>query len=197
MPLTKIQSLGITDGTIVNADINASAAIAGTKLSGAGISEADMFRLSSNFTYTGSQAAQVLSSNWERTDTNGYDKIGTGMSQSSGVFSFPSTGIYLVTFGFHTEGSNTNNNRFIVGGIDVTTDGTNFDTAGDVGTNILGTTMNNDTRGSGFFQFQFDVTNITTHKVRFWVACNNNNVIIFGNTGDNYTYAGFIRLGDT
>ena len=33
MPLTKIQSLGITDGTIVNADINASAAIAGTKLS--------------------------------------------------------------------------------------------------------------------------------------------------------------------
>ena len=36
MPLTKIKSLGITDGTIVNADINASAAIAGTKLSGAG-----------------------------------------------------------------------------------------------------------------------------------------------------------------
>ena len=34
MHLTKIQSLGITDGTIVNADINASAAIASTKLSG-------------------------------------------------------------------------------------------------------------------------------------------------------------------
>jgi hypothetical protein len=36
MALTKIQSLGITDGTIVNADINASAAIAGSKLTGAG-----------------------------------------------------------------------------------------------------------------------------------------------------------------
>ena len=34
MPLTKIKSLGITDGTIVNADISASAAIASTKLSG-------------------------------------------------------------------------------------------------------------------------------------------------------------------
>jgi hypothetical protein len=33
MPLTRIQSLGITDGTIVNADINASAAITGTKIS--------------------------------------------------------------------------------------------------------------------------------------------------------------------
>lgn len=34
MPLTKLTSLGITDGTIVNADINASAAIDSTKISG-------------------------------------------------------------------------------------------------------------------------------------------------------------------
>jgi len=36
MALTKIQSLGITDGTIVNADISASAAIVASKLSGVG-----------------------------------------------------------------------------------------------------------------------------------------------------------------
>ena len=34
MPLTKISTHGINDGTIVNADINASAAIVSTKLSG-------------------------------------------------------------------------------------------------------------------------------------------------------------------
>jgi hypothetical protein len=34
MPLTRIKSLGITDGTIVNADISSSAAIDSTKLSG-------------------------------------------------------------------------------------------------------------------------------------------------------------------
>jgi uncharacterized protein (AIM24 family) len=34
MAIVRINSLGITDGTIVNADINASAAIASTKLSG-------------------------------------------------------------------------------------------------------------------------------------------------------------------
>ena len=192
-----ITSAKIADGTIVNADINASAAIASTKLSGAGITEADQFRLSSNFTYTGSQAAVVLSSNWERVDTRGFGLLGTGMTQSSGVFTFSSTGIYLISFGFHGEGSNTNNNRFIVGGIDVTTDGTNFNTAGDVGTNILGNTMGTDTRGSGFFMHQFDVTNVSTHKVRFWIACNNNNVILFGNTNETYTYVNFIRLGDT
>ena len=36
MPLTRIQSLGITDGTIVNADISSSAAIAASKLTGIG-----------------------------------------------------------------------------------------------------------------------------------------------------------------
>ena len=36
MSITRINSLGITDGTIVNDDINASAAIASTKLSGLG-----------------------------------------------------------------------------------------------------------------------------------------------------------------
>ena len=34
MSITRINSLGITDGTIVNGDINASAAIASTKLTG-------------------------------------------------------------------------------------------------------------------------------------------------------------------
>ena len=61
MPLTKIQSLGITDGTIVNADINARAAIAGTKLSGAGkvlqvvnaTTSTEVSTSSSSFTDTG------------------------------------------------------------------------------------------------------------------------------------------------
>ena len=59
MPLTKIQSLGITDGTIVNADINASAAIAGTKLSGVGkvlqvvsTTKIDTFTLAGTSTFT-------------------------------------------------------------------------------------------------------------------------------------------------
>jgi len=48
MPLTKIQSLGITDGTIVNADINASAAIAASKLSGVANTPAFLAHRSAN-----------------------------------------------------------------------------------------------------------------------------------------------------
>jgi len=53
MPLTKIQSLGITDGTIVNADINASAAIAGTKLSAGAVLQVVQTTVASSLTISG------------------------------------------------------------------------------------------------------------------------------------------------
>ena len=54
MPLTKIQSLGITDGTIVNADINASAGITLAKLSGVNDAKAWV-----NFNGTGTVAIRA------------------------------------------------------------------------------------------------------------------------------------------
>jgi len=54
-----------------------------------GLEEADQWRITSNFTINNSDTQ--MNSNWERVDSN-FDKIGTGMSQSSGVFTFPSTG---------------------------------------------------------------------------------------------------------
>jgi hypothetical protein len=64
MPLTKIQSLGITDGTIVNADINASAAIAGTKLSNLNDAKAWI-----NFDGTGTPAIRASFNVTSITDT--------------------------------------------------------------------------------------------------------------------------------
>jgi len=54
MPLTKIQSLGITDGTIVNADINASAAIASTKLGAGAVLQVVQTTSASSLTTTSS-----------------------------------------------------------------------------------------------------------------------------------------------
>ena len=90
MPLTKIKSLGITDGTIVNADINASAAIAGTKLSGVGkvlqvITATDSTHRSTTSTsfVTGSNALSI-----SITPSSASNKVfvivNTTMSQGSG-----------------------------------------------------------------------------------------------------------------
>ena len=55
---------------------------------------ADSFRLTTDLTTTDAD----LTANLERADSGTAGHLGTAMSQSSGVFTFPSTGIYLVTF---------------------------------------------------------------------------------------------------
>ena len=55
-------------------------------IKGGGITEADQYRLTTDFT----TADGYFASNLERNDT-AFDKIGTGISESSGVFSFPVT----------------------------------------------------------------------------------------------------------
>ncbi len=61
---------------------------------GFGISQADQWRIKSSYDYPSSGATQ-LTANWERIDTDSPGLIGSGMTESSGVFTFPSTGIYL------------------------------------------------------------------------------------------------------
>ena len=52
--------------------------------------EIDMFRLTADLDTDGTL------SNWERVDDASFAKIGTGMTVSSGIFTFPRTGLYRV-----------------------------------------------------------------------------------------------------
>ena len=53
----------------------------------------DQWRLSANFGTNDS----VINAGWERPDDPSYGRIGTGMTESSGIFTFPSTGVYHIT----------------------------------------------------------------------------------------------------
>jgi len=184
MPLTKIQSLGITDGTIVNADINASAAIAGTKLSGAGISEADSWRLTTDKTSSGD-----ITANLERDDATGFDKIGTGMTQSSGIFTFPSTGIYLINF---YPAVRADVDSYIVLSIHITTDNSTYTNRASTPLSIA--TNQHHTNGKAFCFF--DVTSTANCKVKF-VLGDLGTGNLLGSSDVNLTSMNFIRLGDT
>jgi hypothetical protein len=59
-----------------------------------GITSADMWVLTSGANYTGSQGT-FITSNLARMTDSGY--VGAGVSQSSGVFTFPSNGIWYVS----------------------------------------------------------------------------------------------------
>ena len=52
------------------------------------------------------------------------------------------------------------------------------------------------TKGASQF-FVFDVTNTSTHKVRFSVSSNSGNNTVVGGNAHNATFFNFIRLGDT
>jgi hypothetical protein len=182
-----ITSAKIADGTIVGADINSTFDLTGKTVTGAGgITEADQWRLTA--TLTGSN--DVISANLERVDSAGQGTLGTGMSESSGIFSFPSTGIWLVIYN-----------------ADI-----NFGTTENVGTSIY-TTTDNSTYGeasttyssasAGYLEsasccFIFDVTSTANCKVKFYTSCGNSGTqTLMGNTNNNQTHITWIKLGET
>jgi hypothetical protein len=155
-----------------------------------GITEADNWRVTTDFTPSG---LQVITSNWERVDTDAQGYIGTGMTESSGIFTFPSTGYYLVQF--HAEASHTAIVTYITAGIEVTTDNSSYSFGADANTNFYA-------NGSRHYVTTscmkiVDVTDTSLVKVRFSVQSAVTGVNIRGNSNSTQTSAHFIRLGDT
>ena len=167
-------------------------AISGASLTGitAGITEADSYRVTSSFTGD----ANPISSNWERDDTD-FDKIGTGLSESSGVFSFPSTGIYLIeqTWRFYYNGDS----RYNEGEIQVTTNnGSNWNTRAS-GSAFVQQTSGNSTYNTFTASCIVDVTDTSNVKFRIIINVEDNSVTHEGNSNDNRIYFTCLRLGDT
>ena len=156
---------------------------------GGGITVAGMFRLSTSI--TGDQSP--ISSNLEEVDTDGYARIGSAMTESSGIFTFPSTGIYLIQVqaSFQTESGQSSNYHTVQ--LQTTTNNSSYSPA------AVGWAGGVDaTEYSGTFaQHIFDVTDVSTHKARFTIDTNHSTSYILGNTNETYTGFTFIRLGDT
>ena len=154
-----------------------------------GITEADQWRLTSDFTTSGA----TISSGWERDDTNGSTYIGTGMSESSGIFTFPSTGKYLIlwTPSFLIAQNNTQ----VQSGIETTTDDSSYNSRANTFGGGNGTSLTS--YGAGAAQILFDVTSTSTHKARFVTGNINSGSAIRGNTSYNFSEALFLKLGDT
>jgi len=166
-------------------------ALAGGSLTGVGgLTEADSWRVTSSFTGD----ANPISSNWERDDTN-FDKVGTGLSESSGVFSFPSTGIYLIeqTYRFFYNGDS----RYNEGEIQITTNnGSNWNTRAS-GSAFVQQTSSNSTYNTFTASCMVDVTDTSNVKFRIIFNVEDNSVTSEGNSNDNRIYFTCLKLGDT
>ena len=157
-----------------------------------GITMADQWRITASATGL-SGASDKISSNWERTDApSGYGTIGSAMSQSSGTFTFPTTGIYLIMYKINGKSTTGSNNRYANGNLYTTTDNSSYAIAARGAGSGSGNLWDFETTAI----FIFDVTNTSTHKVQMGYEFEAS-TSIYGGTNDSQTCVTFIRLGDT
>jgi len=175
-------TLGGTNATTIN--------VVGTLQNGGtnflqGITEADQWRLTADITAD----TNPISANLERVNNTGFGKIGTGMSVSSGIWTFPSTGLWKIEL--HATGI------IGVGGTDVQTlviiRTYINDTASDIAYAILGSDGDYDSASTTFL---YNVTNTSTHQLTFRVSSMVNSTLR-GNPTQTETHFNFIRLGDS
>jgi hypothetical protein len=156
---------------------------------GGGITVADQWRVTSGFTGD----ADPISSNWEQVDTSGQGTLGSAMTESSGVFTFPSTGIYYVEFNFGISASA--NSRFQYCNIHVTVDNSTYASISE------GLTFMNSPSSNSFASAAqnslVDVTDTANVKIRFAAVNNDDSNTFRGSSTYNSMWATFIRLGDT
>lgn len=153
---------------------------------GAFISEFDMYRITANTSTTNDAD---ITSNWERVDDPTFEKIGTGISQSSGIFSFPSTGKYLI----HTQANIQARNGTVTQGrlrLFATQDNSSY-------------TLRAQAEMSGAIdevnmvstQILFNVTNTTNDKVKLNLATAASVIRALGDSTLNRTFISFMKIG--
>ena len=161
-----------------------------------GLSMADQWRFKATQNITGSR--QLLTG-WERPDrsgTGGGAYVGSGMSVSSDIFSFPVTGIYLITLDWSINCSS-NNVRYAKSEIEVTKNNSDYYQAAKAFIHInrpTGTSTGHTTSCN----FIIDVDNTTNDKVKFTSSIDNvGDHQVLGDEDVNVTTVTFLRLGDT
>ena len=161
-------------------------AISGANLTGlsAGVTMANSWNCSSGFNY---QATTDITS-WSE-DTSG--KVGTGMSQSSGIFTFPSTGIYRIRFSQSSYNIGAAEVRYVGAYIRLSTNsGGSYSILREQYDHI---NNDNSCTTTVVTSNYLNVSNTSTTRVKFSVAAELNSTLNGGAYG---TFVEFIKLGD-
>ena len=178
-----LASNSVTTAKIANSAVTADKASGTAK----GLVMVDQWRKDSQV--TGNQSPIT---GWERVD-NHFSVQGTGMSESSGVWTFPQTGLYLVTYTGHGYLNGTTSYIGLYFSVS-TNSGSSFESPA-IGHAYFGA------QGSGYCggsnQVVLNVTNASTFRFKIdFTSSNSSGVILQGHSSRTLTNITFIRLGD-
>ena len=179
-----IQDNAVTTAKITDANVTSAKMFSGFAN---GITMADQWRLAADLTNPG---ASDITANLERVDDATFSKIGTGMTESSGIFTFPSTGLYHIKLTGVFFIPSLDNNASV--NINVSSDsGSNYDTILRVESGQSSFQLA--TNSSDAF---VNVTNASTFRLKFTTFSMASSSLM-GLTDYNRTSFTFIRLGDS
>jgi hypothetical protein len=153
-----------------------------------GNTHASQWRLTTDFT----GSASPIASNLEEVDAPlGFGVKGASMTEASGLFTFPSTGYWLITGvgNWHTGSSN----AYLNINIYTTTNDSTYALAAEGVTNQNIYTAYASTTCS----YIMDVASTSLCKCRFDIVIASGTVTTRGDTNFNETYMTFLRLADT
>tara|TARA_B100001989_G_C24329301_1_gene359149 strand:- start:47 stop:661 length:615 start_codon:yes stop_codon:yes gene_type:complete len=194
--ITGLSVGGLPDGT-VDADTLASNAVTTNKIANSavtspktsgvgGVTMYDEWRRTSDGSGTGD-----ITSSWARNNTN-FAQIGSGMTESSGIFTFPSTGIYRVTY--HIMGWRNGDTAFF---------GCNLNLSTDSGSSYSLVTYSRNTNSNDGNAYAtahgwgtIDVTNASTFRVKFTIDTSGT-WNWRGSSGYNESFVSFMKVGET
>ena len=191
--LTGLAVGGLPDG-IVDNDMIANSTIAEAKLAANvnTITMVDQWRLVGGFSLNDLSGNHLtISNNLERVDSVGQTTLNGGMTHSSGIWTFPETGIYKVELQMTAYSTAATNYIDVKMNYDFDGDGTYVTIA-----RIL---QGMDAAGycNGYMSSIIDVDNTSNCKLSFNARSSDNTAHLAGNSGYNYTCLTFTRLGDT
>ena len=151
------------------------------------ITHADSWRYTTNVT----SAGFVTANNWERIDSDGFTQIGTGVSVSSGVFTFPEDGIWWISTSAQFKSTS---GGIVYIGLEIytTIDNSSYNRS----TQYLNSSYGGNVYASSTAQLLFRCTDTTTHKIKFNINSSSSNLQMQGSTSDNKTSVIFLRLGN-
>jgi len=156
-----------------------------------GITEADQWYLTADIT----APSGTISTNLSRLTTGAAGNLGSGMTESSGIFTFPSTGFWLVQFSATAQNNGSGSDDRVVIYIEATQNNSSYSFISNGGGGLDGTASG----GQEGFSAQaiIDVTDTANVKVRFTAGSFAATSGLAGASGYLRTGFSFIRLGDT
>tara|TARA_Y100000034_G_C6814937_1_gene366542 strand:+ start:474 stop:1010 length:537 start_codon:yes stop_codon:yes gene_type:complete len=133
-----------------------------------------------------------ISTDLSELSRDGYTRKGAALTQSSGVFTFPVTGLWYILFQVTAE-MNDDSRRNSIYIITTHDDSTWVDAA--VSGHHISRVESDWTRSMAMCSHLFSVGGVTTHKVSFQIAFHVD-VVTQGSANSMFTGMQFIRLGD-